>query len=66
MASITAWSKTVEKAYLAELRLNRRSSVTSVDVRPSDAILIALMAKAPIMMANELLTDADSSIEYGV
>ena len=66
MASITAWSTTLEKAYLAELRLNRRSSVTCVDVRPSDAVIIALIAKAPIMMANELLTEADSSIEYGV
>lgn len=61
MVSITAWSKTMEKTYVAELRLNRRGESVSVDVRPSDAIAVALLSKAPIMMAADLLADGDDS-----
>jgi bifunctional DNase/RNase len=65
MACISGWSKTLEKTYIAELRVNTPQSQVCVDVRPSDAVVMALISDSPIVVANDLLTEADSGIQWG-
>ena len=65
MACITGASESLESTYLSELRLDNRGTQVCVDARPSDAVLIALMAGSPIYMSNDLLTSADQMIQWG-
>ena len=61
----------VEKnTYFAELRIMRDGELVTIDARPSDSIAIALRLDAPILAADELLseialeiTDADDDEE---
>ena len=65
MACITGRSESIENTYLAELRLDRDGSLVRVDVRPSDAVIVALIAGSPIVIANDLVTSADKSVLWG-
>jgi bifunctional DNase/RNase len=44
-----------EQTYFAEVRLDRGGERCRVDVRPSDAVMLALKAGAPILIADRLL-----------
>jgi bifunctional DNase/RNase len=53
-----------EGTYFAELRLLREGQPVTIDVRPSDALLVALRAGAPFLFADSLwATDAVSEPE---
>jgi uncharacterized protein len=56
MACITSRSESLENTYLAELRLDSRGSQVRVDVRPSDAVIIALLSGSPLTISSDLLT----------
>jgi bifunctional DNase/RNase len=65
MACITGRSETMENTFISELRLERDGSLCRVDTRPSDAVLIAQIAGAPIYVSNSLLSSADELIQWG-
>jgi bifunctional DNase/RNase len=44
-----------EQTYVAEVRLDRGGELVQVDVRPSDAVMLALKAGAPMLIADRLL-----------
>ena len=50
-----------EHTYFAKLRIRMDGQITEVDSRPSDAIALAVTAKVPIYVAEDVLTDALSS-----
>jgi bifunctional DNase/RNase len=66
MACITRRSDSIEDTYLSELRLESHGVQFCVDARPSDAVAVALKARSPIYMSNELLSSADEMIQWGV
>jgi len=47
-----------EHTYFAKLRIRRDGELIEVDCRPSDAIAIAVTAKAPIYVAEDVLGEA--------
>jgi hypothetical protein len=46
-----------EATYFAELRLDRGGELVRVDARPSDAVALGLRARAPILIAVQLLAE---------
>lgn len=52
-----------EQIYFAELRLDRGGELIRIDVRPSDALTLALKAGAPILIADRLLGPATGAIQ---
>ncbi|HXY37458.1 MAG TPA: bifunctional nuclease family protein [Planctomycetaceae bacterium] len=56
----SAITRLVDRTYHAELRIANQSEIVRVDVRPSDAVAIALKANAPILIKAELLPEVAS------
>src|SRR4051812_47731770 len=52
-----------DSTYFAELHLEIGNVVKVVDARPSDSIAVALRMEAPIIAADELLTEAEEDEE---
>lgn len=48
----------IDGTYLAELHLWRRNKELVIDARPSDAIALALRAKAPIYLSDKVAQDS--------
>ncbi len=46
-----------EHTYFARLRIRRDGELTEIDSRPSDAIALAVTAKVPIYVAEEVLEE---------
>ena len=46
-----------EHTYFAKLRIRQNGEMTEVDSRPSDAIALAVTAKVPIYVAEEVLDE---------
>ncbi len=53
-----------EDAFLAELAIDTPHGGLLVDSRPSDAIALAIRFGAPVMVANEVFTQAAITIEH--
>ena len=51
--------------YFAELHLDLGGTVKVIDARPSDSIAVALRMDAPILAADDLLSDPDEEAERG-
>jgi uncharacterized protein len=51
--------------FFAELHLTMNGASHVVDARPSDSIAVALRMEAPILAAEELLSDPDADAEAG-
>jgi uncharacterized protein len=49
-----------EKAYHAKLRLRQHNRTITVDMRPSDAFTLAVIARCPILVASAVLAKAKS------
>ena len=47
-----------EHTYFAKLRIRRDGELVEIDCRPSDAIALAVTAKVPIYVAEEVLEEA--------
>ena len=47
-----------EHTYFAKLRIRKDGELVSVDCRPSDAIALAVTAKVPIYVAEDVLEEA--------
>lgn len=47
-----------EHTYYAQLRVRRDGEIVAIDCRPSDAIAVAVTAKVPIYVAEEVLDEA--------
>jgi bifunctional DNase/RNase len=47
-----------EHTYFAKLRVRRDGEIVEVDCRPSDAIAVAVTAKVPIYVAEDVLEEA--------
>jgi bifunctional DNase/RNase len=52
-----------EQTYFAEVRLHRGGELVRVDVRPSDALMLALKAGAPVLIADRLLAEASGAVQ---
>jgi len=50
-----------EHTYFAKLRVRMNGEITEIDSRPSDAIALAVTARVPIYVAEDVLNDALSS-----
>jgi bifunctional DNase/RNase len=50
-----------ERTYHATLRLDQAGQLVEVDLRPSDAVHMALKAKAPIVIPKKLLAEVSSA-----
>ena len=50
-----------EHTYYAQLRVRRDGEIVAVDCRPSDAIAVAVTAKVPIYVAEEVLEEASEN-----
>jgi bifunctional DNase/RNase len=50
-----------EHTYYARLRIRFQGELLEVDARPSDAIAVAITAKVPIYVAEDVLEEASSS-----
>ena len=50
-----------EHTYFAKIRIRMNGELTEVDSRPSDAIALAVTARVPIYVAEDVLSDALSS-----
>lgn len=48
-----------EHTYYAKLRVRRDGEIIEVDCRPSDAIAVAVTAKVPIYVAEDVITEAN-------
>lgn len=48
-----------EHTYFAKLRVRREGEIIEVDCRPSDAIAVAVTAKVPIYVAEDVITEAN-------
>jgi bifunctional DNase/RNase len=51
-----------EHTYFAELRLDQGRQRVRVDVRPSDAVLLALKAGVPVLVPDRLLSAASGDV----
>lgn len=51
-------SELKDHTYFAKLRIRKDGELTEVDCRPSDAIALAVTAKVPIYVSEEVLTEA--------
>ena len=49
-----------DHTYFAKLRVRRDGELVEVDCRPSDAIAVAVTAKVPIYVAEDVLEEASS------
>jgi bifunctional DNase/RNase len=47
-----------EHTYFAKLRIRKDGEITEVDCRPSDAIAVAVTAKVPIYVAEDVIDEA--------
>jgi uncharacterized protein len=47
-----------EHTYFAKLRIRREGELTEVDCRPSDAIAVAVTAKVPVYVSEDVLGEA--------
>jgi bifunctional DNase/RNase len=47
-----------EHTYFAKLRIRKEGELVEVDCRPSDAIALAVTAKVPIYVAEDVLSEA--------
>ena len=47
-----------DHTYFAKLRVRREGEIVEVDCRPSDAIAVAVTAKVPIYVAEDVLEEA--------
>lgn len=47
-----------EHTYYAQLRVRKEGEIVAVDCRPSDAIAVAVTAKVPIYVAEDVLEEA--------
>ena len=47
-----------EHTYFAKLRIKKDGELTEIDCRPSDAIALAVTARVPIYVAEEVLEEA--------
>ena len=47
-----------EHTYFAKLRVRKDGEITEVDCRPSDAIAVAVTAKVPIYVAEDVIDEA--------
>jgi bifunctional DNase/RNase len=47
-----------EHTYFAKLRVKRDGEIIEVDCRPSDAIAVAVTAKVPIYVAEDVIEEA--------
>jgi bifunctional DNase/RNase len=52
-----------EHTYFAEVRLHRGGELVRMDVRPSDALMLALKAGAPVLIADRLLAEASGAVQ---
>jgi bifunctional DNase/RNase len=50
-----------DQTYFATLHLSRAGDLTKVDMRPSDALHMALKAKAPVLIPESLLAEVSST-----
>lgn len=50
-----------EKTYFAKLRIRKNGGITEVDSRPSDAIALAVTAKVPIYVSEDVLDQISES-----
>jgi bifunctional DNase/RNase len=48
-----------EHTYYAKLRVKRDGELVEVDCRPSDAIAVAVTAKVPIWVAEDVIDEAN-------
>jgi uncharacterized protein len=51
-------SELSEHTYFAKLRIRKDDEIVEVDCRPSDAIALAVTAKVPIYVAEEVIEEA--------
>jgi bifunctional DNase/RNase len=51
-------SELSEHTYFAKLRIRKEGEIIEVDCRPSDAIALAVTAKVPIFVAEEVIEEA--------
>jgi bifunctional DNase/RNase len=51
----------VEEAYVATVEVDGPPGVQAVDARPSDALNLAVLVQAPILVAPEVLQEAEAS-----
>ena len=51
-------SELSEHTYFAKLRIRKEGEIIEIDCRPSDAIALAVTAKVPIFVAEEVIEEA--------
>jgi uncharacterized protein len=51
----------IEHTYFAKLRIRSGGELVEIDCRPSDAIAVAVTAKVPIYITEDVLNDLDDS-----
>jgi bifunctional DNase/RNase len=49
-----------QHVFHAKLRITRSREVLAIDVRPSDAIIMAMVGNVPIFVANDVVSELDS------
>ena len=49
-----------EHTYYAQLRIRQNGELVQVDCRPSDAIALAVTARVPIYVAEEVIDEAQT------
>ena len=52
-------SELIEHTYFAKLRIRKDGELVEVDSRPSDAIAVAVTAKVPIYVSEDVLNELD-------
>jgi len=52
-------SELVDHTYFAKLRIRKDGELVEIDSRPSDAIAVAVTAKVPIFVNEEVLSELD-------
>jgi bifunctional DNase/RNase len=55
-------SELSEHTYFAKLRIRKDGEIIEVDCRPSDAIALAVTAKVPIFVAEDVIEEASGEI----
>jgi bifunctional DNase/RNase len=55
--------RVVEEAYIATVEVEGPPGVQPVDARPSDALNLAALVQAPILVASEVLQEAEAELQ---
>jgi uncharacterized protein len=50
----------VDHTYFAKLRVKQDGELLEIDCRPSDAVAVAVTAKVPIWVSEDVMTDLDA------